>query len=221
MPPVFGPSSPSPTRLKSWAGASASASLPSASANSETSSPSSSSSITSGPSKREAARSPASSSSCVRQTKTPLPAARPSALTTHGGRATDIDSAVGTPAARITSLAKLFEPSIRAAAALGPKTATPAWRSSSPTPATSGSFRAHDDEVDLERARQVEQAFAVLGAHGMARPVLGDAGVSGRRVQLREPFALRELPGECVLAAAGADDEDLHGLDSTAALGRV
>jgi hypothetical protein len=47
-------------------------------------------------------------------------------LTTHGARATDSDSAVATPLTRITSFAKLFEPSIRAAAALGPKTATPA-----------------------------------------------------------------------------------------------
>ena len=61
--------------------------------------------------------------------KTPLPAASPSAFTTHGTLATDIVSAIGTPAARITSFAKLFEPSIRAAAALGPKTATPPRRS--------------------------------------------------------------------------------------------
>jgi hypothetical protein len=70
--------------------------------------------------------------------KTPLPAASPSALTTQGGRATDIVSAAATPASRITSFAKAFEPSIRAAAALGPKTAMPAIRRSSATPATSG-----------------------------------------------------------------------------------
>ena len=51
--------------------------------------------------------------------KTPLPAASPSAFTTQGGRATDIGSAVGTPAARITSFAKVFDPSICAAARLG------------------------------------------------------------------------------------------------------
>ena len=56
------------------------------SANTESSSPSSSSSITTRPAERRGARAaPASSSSCVRQTKTPLPAASPSALTTHGG----------------------------------------------------------------------------------------------------------------------------------------
>ena len=84
IPPVFGPVSPSPTRLKSCAGASGSTVSPSTSAKMDTSSPSSSSSITTGPSNAAAARKPASSSSCVWQTKTPLPAASPSALTTIG-----------------------------------------------------------------------------------------------------------------------------------------
>ena len=83
-------------------------------------------------------RTPASTSSAVRHTKTPFPAASPSALTTHGALATGRSAAAGTPAAAMTSLAKLFEPSILAACAPGPKTAIPAWRSSSPTPATSG-----------------------------------------------------------------------------------
>ena len=138
MPPVFGPRSSSPMRLKSCAGASGITSRPSESAKSETSSPSSSSSITRGPGNAAAARSPSSSSSVVRHTKTPLPEARPSAFTTHGGRATASASAVGTPAARITSLANAFDPSIRAASRPGPKTAMPACRSSSATPATSG-----------------------------------------------------------------------------------
>jgi len=80
----------------------------------------------------------ASASSCVRQTKTPFPAARPSALTTHGARASSSVAAVGTSAAASTSLANAFDPSIRAAALLGPNTATPARLSSSATPATSG-----------------------------------------------------------------------------------
>ena len=81
--------------------------------------------MTTGPPRLAVARSAASSSSSVRQTWTPLPAASPSALTTQGGRATGIVSAVATPAALMTSLAKLFDPSIRAASAPGPKTATP------------------------------------------------------------------------------------------------
>ena len=138
MPPVFGPVSPSPIRLKSCAGASGTTRLPSASAKTDTSSPTSSSSITIGPGKAAAARRPSSSCSAVSQTKTPLPAASPSTLTTHGGRATASVSAVGTPAAASTVLGELFEPSILAAARPGPKTATPLRRRTSATPATSG-----------------------------------------------------------------------------------
>ena len=122
MPPVFGPVSPSPIRLKSRAAPSGTARRPSQSANTDTSSPSSSSSITIAVPSAAAASSPSSSSSGVRQTKTPLPDASPSAFTTHGARATESEAAVGTPAASITSFANDFDPSIRAASADGPKT---------------------------------------------------------------------------------------------------
>ncbi len=138
MPPVFGPTSPSPSRLKSCAAPSGTTRRPSESANSETSGPSSSSSMTTPWPSASTAGSAASSSSAVRHTNTPLPAARPSDLTTHGTRATARVSAVGTPAARSTSLANAFDPSIRAASALGPNTAIPLWRRTSATPATSG-----------------------------------------------------------------------------------
>ncbi len=126
MPPVFGPVSPSPTRLWSRAAASGRACRPSVSANTESSGPSRSSSITTYSPSSEAPRSPSSTSACVRQTNTPFPAASPSALITHGGRASGSSAAVGTPAAARTSFAKLFDPSIRAAPALGPNAATPA-----------------------------------------------------------------------------------------------
>ena len=86
-------------------------------------------------------------------TTTPLPPARPSSLTTNCGpkrsSAASISSsaapgrscsarAVLTPAASITSLAKALDPSIWAASLLGPKTAMPAARRASATPATSG-----------------------------------------------------------------------------------
>ena len=79
-----------------------------------------------------------------------MPAARPSSFTTYGGpnpssaaaASAGVEQvrgrAVGTPAAAITSLANAFEPSIRAAAALGPKQAIPAARTASAAPATSG-----------------------------------------------------------------------------------
>ena len=83
-------------------------------------------------------------------TTTPLPAASASSFTTYGGpnvaSATSASAslwqvnerAVGIPASVMTSLANALEPSMRAAAASGPKTAMPAARSASATPATSG-----------------------------------------------------------------------------------
>ena len=181
----------------------------------ESSSPSSSSSITNWSPRVATARSAASSSSCVRQMKTPLPAASPSALTTHGARATDIVSANGTPAARMTSLAKLFDPSICAAAALGPNTATPPRRSWSATPADERCLGADDDEVGVNRPRELEQALAVLGPGRVALPDPGDARVPRSGVDLLHRRALRELPGKRVLPPAGADDENSHAAKPT------
>ena len=81
MPPVLGPVSPSPTRLKSCAGWNASTVVPSLTANRLTSGPSRYSSTSTRP--QRAAWSTAACQSSV--TSTPLPAARPSSLTTYGG----------------------------------------------------------------------------------------------------------------------------------------
>ena len=61
-----------------------------------------------------------------------------SAASSRPGSSTSSLRAVGTPAARITSLANALEPSIGAAAAEGPKHAMPAARRASAAPATSG-----------------------------------------------------------------------------------
>src|SRR5215475_6702777 len=146
MPPVFGPWSPSRARLKSCAGRRGTVVVPSASANRETSGPSRYSSITTLP--QAAACFLAAARSSV--TTTPLPAARASSFTTYGGpkaaRASSASAsvvairqlAVGMPASAMMSLAKAFEPSMRAAAASGPKAARPSARRASATPATSG-----------------------------------------------------------------------------------
>src|ERR1700760_326443 len=83
MPPVFGPLSPSPTLLKSCAGSSGTTVSPSTTQNSETSGPSRNDSSSTGwpASSSPAACARAASLSFV--TTTPLPAARPSSLTTH------------------------------------------------------------------------------------------------------------------------------------------
>ena len=197
-------------RLKSCAAPSGTTRVPSESANSDTSSPSSSSSITNSPPNAVTARSASSTSSVVRQTNTPLPAARPSALTTHGGRATESVSAVGTPAARSTSFANVFDPSICAAAALGPKTAIPFRRSSSAIPATSGPSGPITTRSASSVMRQAEQAVGVVGAHRVAASERGDPGVARRGVELGQAGALREAPRERVLASTGADDHHLH-----------
>ncbi len=43
--------------------------------------------------------------------------------------------------------------------------------------------------------------------------LLGDAGIAGRAVQLRDQRARRDLPGERVLAAARAEEEDVHEIE--------
>ena len=91
MPPVLGPASPSPTRLKSWAGARATARVPSQTAKTDTSGPVIPSSMTT---VRPASPNAAPDSFAphvglglgeVSVTSTPLPAARPSVFTTQGG----------------------------------------------------------------------------------------------------------------------------------------
>src|SRR6476646_220514 len=151
MPPVLGPSSSSPTRLKSCAGASATTVSPSLMQKIDTSGPSRNSSTTSRPSGlARQARACSTATSRESVTTTPLPAASPSSLTTCGApsasRAASTSSivvhtwarAVGTSAQAMTSLAKDLLPSRRAASAEGPKTANPASRHTSATPATSG-----------------------------------------------------------------------------------
>ncbi len=153
--------------------------------------PSRSSSPWKGRSDACAASSAESSSSWVRQTQTPLPAASPSSLRTHGGRATGSVRAVGTPAASITSLAKDFEPSIRAAAALGPKTAMPRWRSSSARPATRGaSGPTTTRSIRSSRASETSAAWSSARAGwqwaSAAIPGLPGAACSSSRPPLRE-----------------------------------
>ncbi len=156
MPPVFGPRSPSRARLASRAGASASTRSPSQSASTDASRPSSRSSIRIraplSPKRcsTRQARTAWSASAIVSQTKTPLPAASPSALMTTRPPASamlawaaatvsqTVNRAVGTPASSMTDLANTFDPSRRALAAVGPNVRMPAASSRSARPATSG-----------------------------------------------------------------------------------
>jgi hypothetical protein len=95
-------------------------------------------------------------------TSTPLPAARPSVLTTQGpGRvrrkavaAAGLSSkapnrAVGTPASASTSFMKALEPSSRAPSAPGPKTAALGPQRSA-RPSTSGCLGTDHEQVGLD-----------------------------------------------------------------------
>ena len=71
-------------------------------------------------------------------------------------------------------------------------------------------LRPDHDEIGGDGAGEREQPLSVLGADGMAAAEPGDAGIPRRRVQLFALFALRELPGERVLATPRPDDQDPH-----------
>ena len=148
-------------------------------------------------------RAPRPPPSCVRQTKTPLPAASPSALTTHGAAASSSICAVGTPAASSTSFAKLFEPSILAAAALGPNTGMPPWRSRSATPATSGAsgpITARSISSDCASSSRASPSSARTGwqVPSAAIPGLPGAACSSAKRSLCASFHARacSLPPE-------------------------
>ena len=127
MPPVLGPASSSPTRLKSWAGASATTVVAVADAEDRHLGPVEELLDDEPPVGlgEAGARVLAAASSRESVTTTPLPAARPSSLTTCGApRASSAAStssivvqtwasAVGTSAAAMTSLAKDLLPSRR------------------------------------------------------------------------------------------------------------
>src|SRR5881394_1194927 len=155
MPPVLGPRSPSSRRLWSWQLASGRLCVPSAMTMKLASSPGRNSSITT--SRPASPNWPANiacaavrASSMEGAITTPLPAARPLALTTSGARwrlshaASKLsrvkvaELAVGMRWRRRNSLAKALEPSSRAAARLGPKHLSARAANASTAPATSG-----------------------------------------------------------------------------------
>ena len=69
---------------------------------------------------------------------------------------------------------------------------------------------ADDDEVDPELEREGDERGVVVGAHGMAVGERRDPGVARCCVQLVEPVAAGEGPGERMLATPRPDDEHPH-----------
>ena len=153
---------------------------------------------------------------------TPLPAASPSSLTTYGGpnasRAAATSSgvrqrrasAVGTPAAVITSLAKAFEPSSWAAAADGPKQVMPDGGHGVRDAGDQRRLGTDDDQVRADLERQRGDGLAGHRVDVVEGGDRRDAGVARRDVHLVDPRVARQREGEGVLAPAGSDHERLH-----------
>src|SRR6476469_2130879 len=200
MPPVLGPASSSPTRLKSCAGASATTVSPSLMQKTDTSGPSRNSSTTSRPSGlARQARACSTATSRESVTTTPLPAASPSSLTTGGApsasRAASTSSivvhtwasAVGTSAQAMTSLAKDLLPSRRAASAEGPKTANPASRHTSATPATRGASGPTTTRSTRCSRATATTAFPSRMSTGTQRAVTSMPGLPGAAITASTP----------------------------------
>ena len=112
--------------------------------------------------------------------------------------------------ARHRSLVKPLEPSSRAAALVGPNALMPAASRSSTMPAHERRLRADHDEVDLVRLAERDHRRMVgdveRDAFGLAR----DAGIARRAIEPVGERACRHLPGQRVLAPAGAEEENVH-----------
>ncbi len=227
---MFGPVSPSPTRLWSWEGRSSRARSPSATAKIDSSSPSRQSSITTSRPASPKARSPiieaiaSSASSTVAHTTAPLPAASPDAFTTTGAPCSRTHasapawsrkvrySAVGTPAPRMRSFAYTLLDSMRAASRVGPKTGRPLATNRSTIPDGEGGLGADDRQVDPLRGRPPGESLDVGGRDGERLAERGHPAVRSRREELGSGGVAPELPEKGVLPPAVAYDEDAHPL---------
>jgi hypothetical protein len=106
-------------------------------------------------------------------------------------------------------LAKILLDSSSAAFREGPKTGSPRFSNSSAIPSDRGG------QIDLPPDGELGQGGDV-GVRN--KDVLRDqpgAAVPGGAIDLGHPGALGQFPGERVLAPAGADDQDVHGVSVT------
>ena len=202
MPPVFGPVSPSPIRLKSCAAPSGTARCPSEIANSETSRPSSSSSITTPPSYCCTARSASSSSSRRAADEYALPGGEPVRL--HDARRPRHRERLrgrhaGRPHHVLGERLRAFDPGRVCAR---PEDGDPVPPQLVGDARDERSLRADHDQVGVERQGQREQPVRVVGAHRMAAPERGDARVAGRGMELGQLRAAGEAPRERMLTRA-------------------
>ena len=224
MPPVFGPSSPSKARLWSWAVPRKSRSSPSARTKRLASSPAMNSSMTT--------RAPGPSAKIGVERGLGLGEGRGDGHALAGGEAVGLDDdgralgrdvgaggvGVGEGLARGGRRAAggadllgeglgAFEPRRLAARAEGGDAG-----GAQDVGDALGERRLGADhhEVDGVLAHEGEDLVAVEDVEGDAGRLLGDAGVAGGAPEPVALRVLREGPGQGVLAAAAAEDEDVH-----------
>src|SRR5213079_3243426 len=118
-------------------------------------------------------------------------------------------AAVAIPARRIRSFANALDDSMRAAAALGPKTACPAVQRVREA-GGERRFRAHDGEIDLVLAGRRDEVGGGGGGNDEIGAELGGAGIAGSGEDSRVGEVALQRPAERVLAAAPPDDQDSH-----------
>src|SRR5262249_55311398 len=73
-------------------------------------------------------------------------------------------------------------------------------------------LRGDHDEVDLVDLAEGDHQLVVGDVERYAHRLLGDAGVARRAPQLVGERARGDLPGQRMLAAAGAEEKDVHAL---------
>ena len=104
----------------------------------------------------------------------------------------------------------------------GPKQRSPAASNVSHEADDQRRLGADDGQVDLFPLREGEQGGDVVGGDvdvGRVR-LEPRAGVARRDEDLRHARRLRDLPGQCVFATAGTDDQDFHeGMDGIGRIG--
>ncbi len=233
MPPVLGPLSPSPTRLWSWLVAIGSTFSPSTMTMKLASSPSRNSSMTtrapaSPKALPESMSRTASSASCrVMATITPLPAARPSALTTIGAPAfqgmgaqvgqgrLDFGEVLVVGSGDLVAGQEVLGEGLGAfqlGGGGGRAEDVQAARAEQVDHALhQRRFRADDGQLDvlLGEVGQLLDGQHVDG-HVFTLGFGGGAGVARGNEDLLDALVLRHFPGQGVLAAAAADDQYVH-----------
>ena len=217
---MFGPVSPSPTRLKSWAGTSGTAVTPSVIANSDTSGPSRNSSTTTAPPGR--ARHAAGvfeGDLAVVGHDHALATGQAVVLDDVRGaelveRVLDLSEvvhrwamAVGTPASAMTCLANALDPS-RAAASGRAEAVDPGRPHGVSDPGDQRCLGADHDQVHAEGAGQANDVIRIDGVHGVVGAHLGRARVPGGDVQGAHSRVSGQRQGQGVLAPARSDHEE-------------